>query len=853
VLQHYDGLIKARTKLFEKSEDRINSQIKALSAESAANDKLVNIEKYYPNVMEALQNSAQFVENNALTVPTDKKPDQFLIGYRQQLQKLIGLARGKKILPDETEKAIALRLARVARSEGGDHLVGYGWIKRTTFNGQDPDVWMESKYPVRTTEEITKMAEQEASPDLAFINQKIRAAELFVHQEFGFPISDDNGIDPSGLAAAKAGQKGELDQLMGEVVERRKEAILRKLLLGGAGAQAAVNPAQGLLNSMLTMPPTLGPNPRGAGRRLMRAAYRLERQSKLLERDRIAFERDFGYAPGGTRVRRAEAPTRVGGLPPAPSSAKLTVPPISARVPAGAPTPEEVVAAPAAAAPAAAATPAEPIDVQQALKTLRENRRDLAVYSGDAGNFLKYMQNSYQGMSGLSGGDERAKVFANAIRLDVYDNLLNLPPAYATNIASALGYKNAGAMFNGALDSEDIIAKVDRAINDPETVGLGDLSTVYYDLTKDLSFLSDPDDVLAAKQRLGQIKAAIDAIPPEIRGNIGREIDAAYRQFAGSDEDDITKINQLFGRLIGAGEDALEVSPTSDAAEMMRERERYGSDEGWRERDIASIPVRQKRIVDLSAQLKAAQAKETDIASQVGDLTGRANQLLKKMQDLPTARRMDPEIIGHPTSQIVETTLRDLRSKMEAGPEAEKAGLASRIESIEKMYPPGRIDETDAYKALYGEYKGILARQQQLETQDRSGIQAKIKRLEQQIVDQKQELSIDKAVEARGGADVAPGEPILSPPDFEGRAPFFTQFVDEPTAAPEPKPKRAAARPPAAAPAPTPTPGVVPNLPAMISTLEDFIKDPPPGMADTDVKQAKDDLVDLKQQLYEAG
>jgi len=365
--------------------------------------------------------------------------------------------------------------------------------------------------------------------------------------------------------------------------------------------------------------------------------------------------------------------------------------------------------------------------------------------------------------------------------------------------------------------------------------------------------LSDPDDVLAAKQRLGQIKAAIDAIPPEIRGNIGREIDAAYRQFAGSDEDDITKINQLFGRLIGAGEDALEVSPTSDAAEMMRERERYGSDEGWRERDIASIPVRQKRIVDLSAQLKAAQAKETDIASQVGDLTGRANQLLKKMQDLPTARRMDPEIIGHPTSQIVETTLRDLRSKMEAGPEAEKAGLASRIESIEKMYPPGRIDETDAYKALYGEYKGILARQQQLETQDRSGIQAKIKRLEQQIVDQKQELSIDKAVEARGGADVAPGEPILSPPDFEGRAPFFTQFVDEPTAAPEPKPKRAAARPPAAAPAPTPTPGVVPNLPAMISTLEDFIKDPPPGMADTDVKQAKDDLVDLKQQLYEAG
>jgi hypothetical protein len=466
-------------------------------------------------------------------------------------------------------------------------------------------------------------------------------------------------------------------------------------------------------------------------------------------------------------------------------------------VPAGAPTPEEVVAAPAAAAPAAAATPAEPIDVQQALKALRENRRNLAIYSGDAGNFLKYMQNSYQGMSVLSAGDERAKVFANAIKLDVYDNLLNLPPAYATNIASALGYKSEGAMFNGALDSEDIIAKVDRAINDPETVGLGDLSTVYYDLTKDLSFLSDPDDVLAAKQRLGQIKAAIDAIPPEIRGNIGREIDAAYQQFAESGEDDITKINQLFGRLIGAGEDALEVSPTSDAAEMMRKRVRPVDDEVLREeRGAEAVSGLQSRLQGLQTNLSAAEA---DAAPTVKDANVFANDAVRR--------------------------LKELQQQFELG----VAGGGQRRS-------PANLEKQ---KRIESDFDNAVAM--------RRAAEEPIKRIRSQIGEVEDLLGRAKEY-SRGEVILAESAP--QPPLRPAAKPLS---VEPPKPKSKPKPKYAAARPPAAAPAPTPAPGVVPNLPAMISTLEDFINDPPPGMADTDVKQAKNDLVDLRQQLYEAG
>lgn len=100
------------------------------------------------------------------------------------------------------------------------------------------------------------------------------------------------------------GQADEIDKLISALITK---SMGGQNMPGYAGQGARTNMAQMILGNALAMPPMIGAAAVGASPRVMRMALQSEREMAKYQRERIAFEDKYGYAPGTRRFEDVPA------------------------------------------------------------------------------------------------------------------------------------------------------------------------------------------------------------------------------------------------------------------------------------------------------------------------------------------------------------------------------------------------------------------------------------------------------------------------------------------------------------------------------------------------------------------
>jgi len=638
IMQHIDKLQTNRAKLIEENMDNTSKVVQEHMKRSEENKKQIDIGTNFPKIAEKIAGSPAWIEGRPAF--QSKDGDGVKRSWLLQTNAMLGLAgKGAKA---GTRDAIKYFMAKAAKDAGATnplHLEGYKAIVASHFGGTDPTKWMQNRYPIYTPESAQAKAQSEI-PGLKVIDEDLMASRILAHREYGMPLPPD--IPPEMLANAQARQKDEVDILI--------DQLKGQLLSGGGGyggmaRTASVNQAQLILNNMLSVPPLLGSNPIGAGKKIIRLALKAE------EAKQSAMEAYYLYQEA--REKRLADTTLL---------------------------PEE--------------------RKRFASYESKDKTSTQKVIAGEVGgNFFDFLGSKLaMGKAYQEARTPEARAYGRKVIADTLSMFDHLQEDTRANLARALGYKDEDEMEN-TLDEaigdvmdpdaspELVSAKADETISrlksarDSDAYGVAELSDIYANMLFHLDATdsrlirarkrNDTEGVKEQTQsynlQIVSLKRFVGSLPPEYRGQLGTDILATIDSFSSAsrtnDAETIAAyddFNVQVNDLLAEAEDAGGRERTKARIELAKiEREQIkewedpaGPDEEVMEFLQGKIDAAGEDMEDFNVLLEDARADKKRLTKEKEALQAKIAKQLKKADPKPTPTGEEAEKIRKLEAEI---------------------------------------------------------------------------------------------------------------------------------------------------------------------------------------------------------
>ena len=485
VLQALMKLQDTRTQALVEDKAQISKLAKDYIDTSDKNRAMLDWRTETPHATKWFTNNVTAVEQGVQRQTTPNYADTWL--KRAQGVTADKFLKAKnQATKDALLKDIALQ-AKAAANKDSRHMEGYNAIVKEFFNGREPEEYIASTYPVFDAKTARDMATRAVNPGIESLDEEIESMRVVANREFGYPLAKGQKVTPDMLAQAKVGQADEIDGLISALITK---SMGGQNMPGYAGQGARTNMAQMILGNALAMPPMIGDAAIGASPRVMRMALESQREMAKYQRERIAFEDKYGYAPGTRRFEDVPKP----------------------------PVPQE----------------------QVTVGTVLPGEDEFG------GNFYGYMAGQLDQASALMGSkDAEEKQKGVGITTALLEQIGAFPASGRESIARGMGYSSyAGkggffeAIRNG-VSPNDLQQKVNAAIEDPRRYEFGDVGAIYEDFLNKIE-TDEPNNPETYLKNVQSLRQFIAVLPENVRGEYG---DRLLRQ-----------INDSFGRMKNTGE-----------------------------------------------------------------------------------------------------------------------------------------------------------------------------------------------------------------------------------------------------------------------------------------------------------
>lgn len=498
VLQALMKLEDTRAQAITKNNAQIGKIAKELLEQSKKTEGFLDWRTQAPNVEKAFNNATNTVEEFTSNNPRADYGTAW-VNAASALSTPKYLKEKDKRTRDALLRDVALQ-AKNAAGNNPSHMDGYKAISNKFFNGRDPVEYIQTEY--KTYDAVSAQKEAQRSvPNVANLDDQINAMRTLANREFGYPLAEGQKVTPDMVAQAKVGQADEIDKLISELITK---SMGGQNMPGYAGKGARTNMAQMILGNALAMPPMIGAAAVGASPRVMRMALQSEREMAKYQRERIAFEDKYGYAPGTRRFEDVPKP----------------------------PVPQE----------------------QVTVGTVLPGEDEFG------GNFYGYMAGQLDQASALMGSkDAEEKQKGVGITTALLEQIGAFPASGRESIARGMGYSSyAGkggffeAIRNG-VSPNDLQQKVNAAIEDPRRYEFGDVGAIYEDFLNKIE-TDEPNNPKTYLKNVQSLRQFIAVLPENVRGEYG---DRLLRQ-----------INDSFGRMKNTGENTRDRQESFGSLQM---------------------------------------------------------------------------------------------------------------------------------------------------------------------------------------------------------------------------------------------------------------------------------------------
>ncbi len=480
VLQALMKLQDTRTQALVEDKAQISKLAKDYIDASDKNRAMLDWRTETPHATKWFTNNVTAVEQGVKRQTTPNYADTWL-KRAQGVTADKTLKAKNQATKDALLKDIALQ-AKAAANEDSRHMEGYNAIVKEFFNGREPEEYIASTYPVFDTKTARDMATRAVNPGIESLDEEIESMRVVANREFGYPLAKGQKVTPDMLAQAKVGQADEIDKLISELITK---SMGGQNMPGYAGQGARTNMAQMILGNALAMPPMIGAAAIGASPRVMRMALESEREMAKYQRERIAFEDKYGYAPGTRRFEDTPTPPPVQQMP------------------------------------------IKPVTVGTILPGEDEF----------GGNFYSYMSDQLGQASSLVASKDAADQSEGVgIFTGLFEQIDAFPPSAQEMIAIGMGYPSYEKLNEARSETmkpDEWKVFVDEAIKDPKRYEFGEVGAIYEEFLNKIE-TDDPNNPETYVKNVQGLRQFIAVLPEEVRGEYGdnllRQINESFER-----------------------------------------------------------------------------------------------------------------------------------------------------------------------------------------------------------------------------------------------------------------------------------------------------------------------------------